>query len=348
MTKKAYKGKTLKSKKRGLRIFLSILLVLLIMLVIFFSTVTWYVYNKLSKVNYVKLENVVVNEGVAEQLKGYRNIVLFGVDARANTYDGSRSDCIIIASINQDTKDVKLTSIYRDTYVYIEGYGYDKITHAYAYGGPELAINTINKNFDLNITEFVAVNFDAVVDIIDAVGGVNIKIESAELNYINDYINAVDQQMGKRTPKVTRTGNQNLSGVQALAYSRIRYTAGGDYKRAERMRDVLNAGFDKIKTLSVGKLNNLADILLPKVYTNITSGDIIALIPDVTQYNVVASIGWPYEVKGITLDKWYGVPVTLESNVQRLHLELFGNDGYEVSSKVKEYSNGIIKKTGYK
>ena len=241
MTKKAYKGKTLKSKKRGLRIFLSILLVLLIMLVIFFSTVTWYVYNKLSKVNYVKLENVVVNEGVAEQLKGYRNIVLFGVDARANTYDGSRSDCIIIASINQDTKDVKLTSIYRDTYVYIEGYGYDKITHAYAYGGPELAINTINKNFDLNITEFVAVNFDAVVDIIDAVGGVNIKIESAELNYINDYINAVDQQMGKRTPKVTRTGNQNLSGVQALAYSRIRYTAGGDYKRAERMRDVLNA-----------------------------------------------------------------------------------------------------------
>lgn len=348
MTKKAYKGKTLKSKKRGLRIFLSILLVLLIMLVIFFSTVTWYVYNKLSKVNYVKLENVVVNEGVAEQLKGYRNIVLFGVDARANTYDGSRSDCIIIASINQDTKDVKLTSIYRDTYVYIEGYGYDKITHAYAYGGPELAINTINKNFDLNITEFVAVNFDAVVDIIDAVGGVNIKIESAELNYINDYINAVDQQMGKRTPKVTRTGNQNLSGVQALAYSRIRYTAGGDYKRAERMRDVLNAGFNKIKTLSVSKLNNLADILLPKVYTNITSGDIIAMIPDVTQYNVVASIGWPYEVKGITLDKWYGVPVTLESNVQRLHLELFGNDGYEVSSKVKEYSNGIIKKTGYK
>ncbi len=348
MSNKSYKGKTLKGKKRGLRIFLSILLVLLIMLVIFFSTVTWYVYNKLSKVNYVKLENVVVNEGVEEQLKGYRNIVLFGVDARANTYDNTRSDCIIIASINQDTKDVKLTSIYRDTYVYIDGYGYDKITHAYAYGGPELAINTINKNFDLNITEFVAVNFDAVVDIIDAVGGVNIPIESAELNYINDYIAAVDQQMGKRTPRITRTGTQNLSGVQALAYSRIRYTAGGDYKRAERMRDVLNAGFDKIKTLSVGKLNNLADILLPKVYTNITSGDIIAMIPDITQYNVTSSIGWPYEVKGITLDKWYGVPVTLESNVQRLHLELFGNDGYEVSSKVKEYSNGIIKKTGYK
>ena len=282
------------------------------------------------------------------KIRKYRNIVLFGVDARANTYDNTRSDCIIIASINQDTKDVKLTSIYRDTYVYIDGHGYDKITHAYAYGGPELAINTINKNFDLNISEFVAVNFDAVVDIIDAVGGVNIKIESAELNYINDYIRAVDQQMGTSTSKITKTGNQNLSGVQALAYSRIRYTAGGDYKRTERMRDVLNAGFDKIKTLSVWKLNNLADILLPKVYTNITSGDIIAMLPEVAQYNVTASIGWPYEVKGITLDRWYGVPVTLESNVKRLHKELFGNDGYEVSSKVKEYSNGIIKKTGYK
>ena len=348
MAKKVYNGETLKGKKRKrIRIFLTIILVILILLLLCFSGIAWYVYNKLSKVNYVELENIEINEGVEEQLKGYRNIVLFGVDAIANTYDNSRSDCIIIASINEDTNEVKLTSIYRDTYVYIEGHGYDKITHAYAYGGPELAINTINKNFDLDITEFVAVNFDAVVDIIDAIDGVNITIESDELNYINDYISAVDSQMGKRTPKVTKTGNQTLSGVQALAYSRIRYTAGGDYKRTERMRDVLNASFSKAKTMSVGKLNNLADILLPKVYTNITSNEILGMIPNITKYNVVSSIGWPYEVKGITLDRWYGVPVTLESNVKKLHADLFGNEGYEVSSKVKEYSNGIIKKTGY-
>ncbi len=348
MAKKVYNGETLKGKKRKrIRIFLTIILVILILLLLCFSGIAWYVYNKLSKVNYVELENIEINEGVEEQLKGYRNIVLFGVDARANTYDNSRSDCIIIASINEDTNEVKLTSIYRDTYVYIEGHGYDKITHAYAYGGPELAINTINKNFDLDITEFVAVNFDAVVDIIDAIDGVNITIESDELNYINDYISAVDSQMGKRTQKVTKTGNQTLSGVQALAYSRIRYTAGGDYKRTERMRDVLNASFSKAKTMSVGKLNNLADILLPKVYTNITSNEILGMIPNITKYNVVSSIGWPYEVKGITLDRWYGVPVTLESNVKKLHADLFGNEGYEVSSKVKEYSNGIIKKTGY-
>lgn len=349
MSNKAYKGEKSKGKKKSkTRIFLIIILILLIFMLLFFSSVTLYVHSKLSKLNYVEIKNIEINEGVAEQLKGYRNIVLLGVDARANTYDNTRSDCIIIASINEDTKQVKLTSIYRDTYVYIEGHGYDKITHAYAYGGPELAINTINKNFDLDIKEFVAVNFDAVVEIIDAIDGVNITIEPEELNYINKYISSVDSQMGRNTPRVTKTGNQTLSGVQALAYSRIRYTAGGDYKRTERMRDVLNAAFNKSKKLSVGKLNNLADILLPKVYTNISSKEILGLIPELTQYNVVSSIGWPYEVKGITLDRWYGVPVTLESNVKKLHADLFGNDGYEVSSKVKEYSNGIIKKTGYR
>ena len=101
-----------------------------------------------------------------------------------------------------------------------------------------------------------------------------------------------------------------MSGVQALAYSRIRYTSGGDYKRTERMRDVLNAGFNKIKTLGIGELNRLADILLPKVYTNIKSTEVLAMIPDVTKYKVTSSIGWPYEIREITLDRWYGVPVT--------------------------------------
>lgn len=332
------------------RIILLIFLIILLVGMIALGTGVWYTYDKFSKVNYVDLkkENIEINEGVSEELKGYRNIVLFGVDARANTYDNTRSDCIIIASINQDTKAVKLTSIYRDTYVYIDGYGYDKITHAYAYGGPKLAINTINKNLDLNISEFVAVNFDAVMDIIDAVGGVSINIESDELSYLNSYIDDIDAEMGRSTPYVKGTGMQNLSGVQALAYSRIRYTEGGDYKRTERMRDVLSAGFDKVKTLGVGKINSLADILLPKVQTNISSAEMFSLVPDATKYNVSSSIGWPYEVKGITLDRWYGIPVTLESNVKKLHQELFENVDYDVSSKVKEYSNGIINKTGYR
>ena len=350
MSKKTYKGETLKGrKKKRIRKILSCLLIFCIILVVIFSLFVWYIYSKLSKVNYVVLENIEVNEGIVEQLKGYRNVVLFGVDARANTYDGSRSDCIIIVSINQDTNDVKLTSIYRDTYVYIDGYGYDKITHAYAYGGPQLAINTINKNFDLNITEFVAVNFDAVIDIVDAVGGLDIDIKLNEIANMNDCISMIDGDLGYGyTPRIKHAGLQNLSGKQTLAYSRIRYTEGGDYKRSERMRSVLSIGYAKIKKLNAGKLNNLVDILLPKVYTNIPTSEIMSLLPTATKYNVTSSIGWPYEVQGITLDKWYAVPVTLENNVERLHKELFDTEDYEVSNKVKEYSNGIIKRTGYK
>ena len=139
------------SNKRGLRIFLIILLVLLIIAVIFFSTVLGLLYSKLSKIQHYELGEVEVNEGVAEQLKGYRNIAVFGVDAREDRFTNTRSDIIMIVSLNQDTKEVKITSVYRDTYLYIDGHGYDKITHAYAYGGPELAISALNKNLDLNI-----------------------------------------------------------------------------------------------------------------------------------------------------------------------------------------------------
>ena len=177
-----------KSKKNWKRTILKILLIILVILLILFIVTTIYVHNKLSKVNYVELKNIEMNEGIAEQLKGYRNVALFGVDARANTYEDTRSDCIMVISINQDNKQVRITSIYRDTLVYIEGHGYEKITHAYAYGGPELAINTLNKNFDLNISEFVAVNFDAVTEIIDAIGGVNINVTSEEVGQINKNI----------------------------------------------------------------------------------------------------------------------------------------------------------------
>ena len=336
------------NKKKAVKIILRIVLVILIIMLIGCSIMFGYIYSLLSKMNYVKLENIEINEGVEEQLKGYRNIALFGVDARANTYDNTRSDCIIIISINEDTKEVRMTSVYRDSYLYIDGHGFDKVTHAFAYGGPQLAVNTLNKNLDLNISDFVAVNFDAVVNIIDKIGGVNIEIEPEELNYINKYIAGVDQQMGRSTSRITRAGVQNLNGVQALAYSRIRYTAGGDYKRTERMRTVLNATFEKAKSLNVGQLNSLAHTLLPYVYTSISSTEVFSLIPSMTSYKVVNSEGWPYKVQGITLDRWYGVPVTLENNVKQLHATLFGNDGYEVSDKVKEYSNGIIKKTGYK
>ena len=326
------------------KIIIKILIVLLIIFAIVAGIGAYYVKEKLSKINYVPIEEekIEVNEGV--ELKGYRNIAIFGVDSRSDSYGtGTRSDCIIIAAINQETNDVKLVSVYRDTYVQINN-TLDKITHAYSYGGAELALNTLNKNLDLNITEFVAVNFDAVVEIINAIGGVEIEIIPDELNHINGYIAEIDRIEGTQTARITQTGKQTLNGVQALAYSRIRYTEGGDYKRTERMRDVIIAAFNKAKKLKVTEINKIIDIALPKVYTNITANEILALVPNAMKYNINTSIGWPYELKGVTLDRWYGVPVTLESNVVRLHQEIFEEPDYQASQTVKDISQKIQNK----
>jgi len=332
------------------KIITIVLLIILLILVIAGIAGWWIFNNKLSKVNYegIPEEKIEVNDGVELEKKGYRNIAIFGVDSRADTYDDTRSDCIIIASINQETHEVKLISVYRDSFLNIDGHGLDKVTHAYAFGGAELSINTLNKNLDLDIKEYASVNFGAVVDIINEIGGVEIKIENAELQYINKYIDAVDKQEGTRTTHITKAGTQNLNGVQALAYSRIRYTAGGDYKRAERMRDVLSATFAKTKNLNISELNRMLNKLLPEISTNIKANEIKELIPEAMKYNINTSIGWPYEVRGITIDRWYGVPVTLESNVKKLHQEVFGEDDYEPSNTVKEISRSIINKTGYK
>lgn len=340
-----------KKKRTGLKIFGIILLVLIILIVGILGGAYIYINDKLGKIQTVDIneDDLDIASEVEENLSEYRNIAIFGVDSRENDLGkGNRSDCIIIASINNNTKEVKLLSVYRDTYLQIEGYGLDKVTHAYSYGEAPLAIGTLNTNLDLNIKEFVTVNFDSVAEAINALGGVTIDIESEEIKYINSYIDEVSKVTGIPSSHVTKTGKQTLDGVQAVGYSRIRYTSGGDYKRAERMRTVITAMIDKLKTKGIAEINNLMDEILPKVYTNITSGDILALVPDLMNFKVTESIGWPYETKGITLDRWYGVPVNLANNVSKLHKELFGEEDYIPSSRVQEISEKIIKKTGYK
>ena len=252
--------------------------------------------------------------------------------------------------MNEKTGETNLVSVYRDTYIYVTENGnkkLDKITHAYSYGGPQNTLKSLNEAIDLNITEYVTVNFDAVITAVDALGGVNINIDSSELQYINGYIDATSQSSGIKSSHITTAGTHKLDGVQAVAYSRIRYTAGGDYKRTERMRTVLEAMLTKMKTLSISQLNSFADTILPRIKTNISSGEIFSLIPKLASIKVKQSIGWPYNVKGITLDRWYGVPVTLESNVVKLHQEIFEQSDYTAPDTVKEMSNAIIKKTGY-
>ena len=343
-----------KKNKKAIKIILRILVVILMILAILAGIATWFINDKLGKIQTESIDEsaVGITEEAQRELSGYRNIALLGIDSRADDYGlGNRSDCIIIASINQKTKDVNLISVYRDTYMQVEESGserLDKVTHAYSYGGAQNTLKALNTNLDLNITEYVTVNFDAVIVAVDALGGVNINIDSSELQYINSYIDATASSSGVSSSHIYNTGTQTLNGVQAVAYSRIRYTAGGDYKRTERMRTVIEAMMKKAKTLNISQLNKFADTILPKIRTNITSGEIIGLLPSIASFNVQKSLGWPYETKGITLDRWYGVPVTLESNVVKLHKEVFGQEDYTASETVKNTSNKIVNKTGYK
>lgn len=342
-----------KKMNKGLKIFLIVLLILFIIVAGLGVAGYTFVNGKIGKMQKENIDTTAVgiNEETKQELKGYRNIALLGIDSRADDYGlGNRSDCMMIASINQETNEIKLISVYRDTYVYVMENGtkrLDKITHAYSYGGAQNTLKSLNEAMDLNITEFVTVNFDAVIAAVDSLGGVYIDIDKSEIKYVNDYIDATSESSGVKSSHITHSGRQKLDGVQAVSYTRVRYTAGGDYKRTERMRTVVEAMLSKAKTLNVGQLNRFADTILPKIRTNISTSEIWGLIPKLASFKVTESIGWPYDTKGITLDRWYGVPVTLQSNVERLHKEAFEQEDYEASDTVKEMSAAIVKKTGY-
>ena len=314
---------------------IKILLIVVSIIILLFGCIVYYIFDKLNKVNYVEIskEEIDITEGVEENLKEYRNIALFGIDTLENTYEGSRSDCIIIASINQKTKQIKLVSVYRDTYLEIPGRGLDKINHAYAFGGPALSMSTLNTNLDLDITEFATTNFIATQDIINQIGGINLTITAEEATQI---------------PGLTGAGTYLLNGEQALAYARIRMI-DNDYARTERMRIVVTAVFEKAKTMNVAELNSLVDRFLPEIYTNISKTEILSLVPKISSYTIVDSKGWPYETRGITLNGvWYGPPVNLENNVIQLHKELFNKEEYTTTEKVKEISKKIIQRTQYR
>ena len=338
-----------KKQKKKMGVLSKIVIILIIILLLLVCSVFFYFKSMLDKTQKVDIGNDLgISESTENNLKGYRNIAIFGVDSRTDNYGtGNRSDCIIIASINNETGKIKLVSVYRDTYVNIEGHGLDKITHAYSYGEAPLAIKTLNTNLDLNINEFVTVNFDSVAEAVDQLGGVTITVTDEEAKYLNQYIVETSKVTDKQADNIPGAGTYNLNGVQAVSFSRIRYTEGGDYKRTERMRTVLEAMFNKLKTQNVGQINSFAKVMLPQVYTNLDLGDILSLVPSLSKFSVESSVGWPYNTKGWTSDRYYGVPITLESNVLQLHKEVFDETDYVVPDSIKNISNSIITKTGY-
>lgn len=328
-----------KKKKRLRRLIIIELIVILVLVPVA------YLYFQLGRIprQELNLDNIEFNNIDLSKLDGYRNIAVFGVDSRANDLKkNTRSDSIMIVSINKKTKDVKVCSIYRDTYVYIEGHGYTKLNHAYAYGGPELAINTINKNFDLNVTDFVTVNFSAVTNIVDLIGGITLDIKEDELKHVNNYTRDVAKINGTDYKYLKKAGKQTVDGTQATAYCRVRYTAGGDFTRAERQRTVMNQIFKKAKKANPFTLVKIANKMIPQVYTSLTNTEMLSLGKDVFAYDIKDQTGFPFDntakkIGGVS----YVLADTLSSNVSQLHEFLFNQKDYTPSKTVKGYSSEI-------
>lgn len=242
-----------------------IILVLILVILGLIGVGTYYINSKINKVQKVEInkENLSINEKKVKEENHIKNIALFGIDAPKGKV--GRSDAIMILTLDEEHKVMKLTSIMRDSYVDIPGHGDDKITHAYAFGGPELAMKTLNENFKVNVEDFMSVNFTSLPEIIDKLGGVKINIIPEEIHNI----------IG-----ITSSGEQVLNGEQALAYSRIRYATGGDYKRTERQRVVLEAVFEKLKSTPIKEYPSLIDDFLPYIETNMSSMDMIKLATD--------------------------------------------------------------------
>lgn len=305
--------------------------------------------EKVTKVE-VNREALEIDPRVAEELDGYRNIVLLGIDAR-NMQDDSntRSDAMIIVSIEEATGNIRLISIARDTYVSLGAdYGLDKMTHAYFYGGATQTMRAINRNLDLNCEEVVVVNWKSVADAVDAMGGVEIDVQQSEIKELNKITLHTAKIIGGSTDLITAPGKQTLNGNQAVAYGRIRKDhVQGDYRRNERMKILIAACFEKAKTMSFSELNALTSQILPQVKTNMTNSQMVELLLDINTYSITESVGWPYTNSGWTHNGvWYGVPRTLERNVVKLHGELFNQPDYVPTDTVKKISNQISTLSG--
>lgn len=333
-------SKKRKKKKR-------VLLLVLEFLFIIVGAAGLYMFYQLDRIPKADInkDNIEVNEINSNDIDGYRNIAIFGVDSRANDLKkNTRSDSIMVASINRKTKDVRLISIYRDTYVYIdEEHGYTKLNHAYSYGGPELAMSVINRNFDLDIKEFITVNFSAVTNIVDLLGGVDITIESqTELKELNRYTKDMNKINKKNSDYLSSTGLHTLNGTQATAYCRVRYTAGGDFKRSERQRNVINEIMKKAKSSNIITIGSIVNEMMPQIYTNLKSEEILMLAKDIFAYNLVKQEGFPFEKGGKTVNKTsYVFADNLAQNVTELHSYLFDSTDYVPSKIVQDYSSVI-------
>lgn len=320
-----------------------------------------YVYGQISaKLDKIDIQETdlqeqdIVTNDQAPQMTGYTTYALFGLDHRSRNekLNTENSDTIIIASINNDTKAVKLVSVYRDTLLNVKDDTYSKANAAYALGGPAQAVNMLNTNLDLNITDYVSIDFDALVTVIDCLGGLDIPLSYAEIVHMNNYCVETAEETGKSYTPVELPepkpedqeaifGTYHLNGVQATSYCRIRYTASLDMGRTERQRRVIQMIVDKAKKAGLSTIFDIMDQVFPMVKTSVSKTEILKLIPAMIGYCIDETTGFPQDYKFATVKGSVIVPTTLDSNVLKLHQFLYGNTNYTPTQDVLNKSAQI-------
>ncbi len=313
--------------------------------------------NNLSqKVEFDKKEvrNTNIDSVKLETMKGYFTIAIFGVDSRTGDVGkGNNSDINIIANVNVETGDIKLVSIYRDTFLNItDGGSYGKMNAAYMYGGPVGAVKAINKNLDLNIENYITFNWKAVANAIDLLGGIDIDITRSEFKYMNSFIHETCRSTGifyenPAAMYIHSYGPLHLNGVQAVAYGRLRLM-DSDFQRVDRQPKVIIECLKAAKKMSFIQLSAILDLVLPQIAYEFDMAQVLTLARNISGFNVSETIGFPTNFTAQEMGKSGDciIPKSLATNVTKLHSTVFGDEGYSPSSAVHTYSNRIVALTG--
>lgn len=335
-----------KKRRRRIGILVAEVLVLSVLCVFAYATV------KMDKLDFNLLDEDKLE--VYKDTGPYTNIALFGLDAREgeSIESGVRSDSMMIASINNETNEVKVVSIFRDTLLKQQDGTFDKANAAYSYGGPQEAIALLNRNLDLDIKNYMSVDFKALSDVIDALGGLDLELTAEEVVHMNNYCVETSEVTGKDYEKIEPevAGTYHLNGVQATSYARIRATAGGDYKRAERQRLVIQKIVEKAQKANLKTLDKIVDVVFPQVSTSFSSKDLIGIAANALSYKLGETQGFPYSIADTDVVEGYEgsyvVPSDFAGDVKKLHKFLFNEKDYQVSDTVKEISDEIDKLSG--
>ncbi len=344
-------------KKRRIRKVILLVAELIILLIVLAALYVWQALDKIDKEEVNKPDiapsDIGINENEMSQetmdiMNGYEDVALFGVDNYFNGHaDSGNSDVIMIASINNGTKEVKLVSVYRDTFLDTDVQpggtpNFHKANRAFAVGGAVQSRNMLNASLDLDIENYVTVDFKVVTDVVNMLGGVDIDVDSSELKYINHHIDVTARATGDTPVHLYNTGMQTLDGTQATAYARIRDTAGGDFTRAERQREVINEIVKKAKKTNLSTINSIINQVFPEISTSYSNTDIIRLAASMFSYELVDSTGFPFSKYPASLGGSKGdvvIPADLENNVRALHRYLYDDEDYMPSATVIRYSD---------